>query len=71
MKKGFRILKFKKAKPLLEVKNLSKTYNGRPIKSFNSTDIKFLIQELSSKTRFFLKFISSASSAITTISGDK
>ena len=31
MKKGFRILKFKKAKPLLEVKNLSKTYNGRPI----------------------------------------
>ena len=31
MKKGFRILKFKKAKPIFEVKDLSKSYDGRPI----------------------------------------
>ena len=31
MKKGFRILKFKKDKPLFEVKNISKSFDGRPI----------------------------------------
>ena len=31
MKKGFRILKFKKDKPIFEVRDLSKSYNGRPI----------------------------------------
>ena len=31
MKKGFRILKFKKSSPILEVKNLSKSFDGRPI----------------------------------------
>ena len=31
MKKGFTILKFKKDKPIFEVKNLSKSFNGRPI----------------------------------------
>ena len=31
MKKGFRILQFKKDKPIFEVKNVSKTYDGRPI----------------------------------------
>ena len=31
MKKGFRILKFKKDKPIFEVKNVSKAYDGRPI----------------------------------------
>ena len=31
MKKGFRILKFKKDKPIFEIKDLSKSYNGRPI----------------------------------------
>ena len=31
MKKGFRILKFKKDKPLFEVKDLSKSFDGRPI----------------------------------------
>ncbi len=31
MKKGFRILKFKKDKPIFEVKNLTKSYDGRPI----------------------------------------
>ena len=31
MKKGFRILKFKKAKPVFEVKDISKSYDGRPI----------------------------------------
>ena len=31
MKKGFRILKFKKDKPIFEVKDVSKSYNGRPI----------------------------------------
>ena len=31
MKKGFRILKFKKDNPIFEIKNLSKSFNGRPI----------------------------------------
>ena len=31
MKKGFRILKFKKDKPIFEVRDLSKSYDGRPI----------------------------------------
>jgi len=31
MKKGFRILKFKKDKPVFEVQNLSKSFDGRPI----------------------------------------
>ncbi len=31
MKKGFRILKFKKDKPIFEVRNVSKSYDGRPI----------------------------------------
>ena len=31
MKKKFRILKFKKTSPVLEIKNLSKSFNGRPI----------------------------------------
>ena len=31
MKKGFRILKFKKDKPIFEVINISKSFNGRPI----------------------------------------
>ena len=31
MKKGFRILKFKKDKPISEVKDLSKSFDGRPI----------------------------------------
>ena len=30
MKKGFRILKFKKTSPILEIKNLSKSFDGRP-----------------------------------------
>ena len=31
MKKGFRILKFKKDRPIFEVKNVSKSFDGRPI----------------------------------------
>ena len=31
MKKGFRIIKFKKDKPIFEVKNVSKSFDGRPI----------------------------------------
>ena len=31
MKKGFRILKFKKDKPIFEVRDISKSYEGRPI----------------------------------------
>ena len=31
MKKGFRILKFKKDKPIFEIQNVSKSFNGRPI----------------------------------------
>ena len=31
MKKSFRILKFKKDKPIFEVKDISKSFDGRPI----------------------------------------
>ena len=31
MKKSFRIIKFKKNKPALQVKNVSKSFDGRPI----------------------------------------
>ena len=31
MKKGFRILKFKKDNPIFEVKDISKSFNGRPV----------------------------------------
>ena len=31
MKKGFRILKFKKDKPIFEIKDLNKSFSGRPI----------------------------------------
>ena len=31
MKKKFRILKFKKDRPVFEIKDLSKSYDGRPI----------------------------------------
>ena len=31
MKKGYTILKFKKAKPIFEVKDVSKSFDGRPI----------------------------------------
>ena len=31
MKKGFRILKFKKDKPIFELKDVSKSFDGRPI----------------------------------------
>ena len=31
MKKGFRILKFKKDKPIFEVRDINKSYDGRPI----------------------------------------
>ena len=31
MKKGFRIIKFKKNKPVFQIKDISKSYDGRPI----------------------------------------
>ena len=31
MKKGFRIIKFKKDKPVFQIKNINKSYDGRPI----------------------------------------
>ncbi len=31
MKKGFRIIKFKKNKPIFEIRSVSKSYDGRPI----------------------------------------
>ena len=31
MRKGFRIIKFKKHKPIFKVKDVSKSYDGRPI----------------------------------------
>ena len=31
MRKGFRIIKFKKSKPILNVKDVNKSFDGRPI----------------------------------------
>ena len=31
MKKGFRILKFKKDSPIFEIKDISKSFDGRPV----------------------------------------
>ena len=31
MKKGFRIIKFKKDKPIFQLKDISKSFDGRPI----------------------------------------
>jgi len=31
MKKGFRIIKFKKDKPVFQIKDITKSYDGRPI----------------------------------------
>ena len=39
MKKGFRIIKFKKGKPVLQVKDISKSYDGRPILKKISLDL--------------------------------
>ena len=39
MKKGFRIIKFKKDKPVLQIKNITKTYDGRPILKKISMDL--------------------------------
>ena len=38
MKKGFRILKFKKDKPIFEVKDISKSFDGRPILKKNAAE---------------------------------
>ena len=39
MKKGFRIIKFKKNKPILQVKGVSKSFDGRPILKKISMDL--------------------------------
>ena len=39
MKKGFRIIKFKKDEPVFQIKNISKSYNGRPILKKISMDL--------------------------------
>ncbi len=39
MKKGFRIIKFKKNKPVLQVKGVSKSFDGRPILKKISVDL--------------------------------
>ena len=39
MKKGFRIIKFKKDKPVFQIKDVSKSYKGRPILKKISMDL--------------------------------
>ena len=39
MKKGFRIIKFKKDKPIFQIKDISKSYEGRPILKKISMDL--------------------------------
>ncbi len=39
MKKGFRIIKFKKDKPVFQIKNINKSYEGRPILKKISMDL--------------------------------
>ena len=43
MKKGFRILKFKKDKPIFEVRNISKSFDGRPILKKLSINVIYYI----------------------------
>ena len=40
MKKGFRIIKFKKDKPVFQIKDVSKSFDGRPILKKISTNQK-------------------------------
>ena len=44
MKKNFRIIKFKKNKPVLQVKNLSKSFDGRPI--LKKINLEFILVKL-------------------------
>ena len=39
MKKGFRIIRFKKDKPVFQIKDISKSYDGRPILKKISMDL--------------------------------
>ena len=39
MKKNFRIIKFKKNKPTLQVKGISKSFDGRPILKIINIDL--------------------------------
>ena len=48
MKKGFRILKFKKDNPIFEVKDLSKSFDGRPI-------LKVIYKSLSWRMRWNIR----------------
>ena len=43
MKKGFRILKFKKDRPIFEVKEISKSFDGRPILKKLSLEPKLFV----------------------------
>ena len=60
MKKGFRILKFKKDKAIFEVKDVSKSYGGRPIlkklslKVFPGNVLEFSGQMVAEKQLYFL-----------------
>ena len=52
MKKGFRILKFKKDAPIFEVKDLSKSFDGRPVlKKFGSDGSYEIIERLKSRAK--------------------
>ena len=42
MKKGFRILKFKKDRPIFEVKDISKSFDGRPILKKISMEMSYM-----------------------------
>ena len=39
MKKGFRIIKFKKDRPVFQIKDISKSFDGRPILKKISMDL--------------------------------
>ena len=46
MKKGFRILKFKKDNPIFEVKDISKSFDGRPVLKKLSWDLMVVVKQL-------------------------
>ena len=58
MKKGFRILKFKKDNAIFEVQNISKSFDGRPVlnylsKFFQGNVLGFWVQMVAEKQLFF------------------
>ena len=53
MKKSFRIIKFKKNKPVLQIKGISKSFEGRPILKKINLDDSYPDYIIKNKDKFF------------------